>query len=68
MAVEWRKCGKLSWSLCDGDCDKCNTIATTETAYNRYIDTTGNYHWTSVYSGEHIVRMNNEERREDETD
>lgn len=27
-----------------------------EQVYNRYYDTAGNYHWTGVYSGEHIER------------
>lgn len=27
-----------------------------EQVYNRYYDTAGNYHWTGVHSGEHIVR------------
>lgn len=24
-----KKCGKLGWALCDGDCKKCRTTATT---------------------------------------
>ena len=31
MVVEWRKCNKFSWALCDGDCDRCNTYATSFT-------------------------------------
>ena len=31
MAVEWRKCNKLSWALCDGDCGGCNTYSTSFT-------------------------------------
>lgn len=69
MAVELRRCNKLSWALCDGGCEKCRTFATTETVYNRYTDTVGNYHWTGVYSGEHIIRMDNGEKRgENEAD
>lgn len=57
MNIELRPCTLLKWSFCDGDCEKCRTFATTETVYNQYTDTAGNYHWTGVYSGEHIVRM-----------
>ena len=49
-------------------CPVCGRFITTETVYNRYTDTAGNYHWTGAYSGEHIVRMDNGERKEDETD
>lgn len=31
MAVELRKCNKLSWALCDGDCGRCNTYSTSFT-------------------------------------
>lgn len=31
MAVEWRKCNKLSWALCDGNCSGCNTVSTSFT-------------------------------------
>ena len=31
MAVEWRKCNKLSWALCDGNCSGCNTFSTSFT-------------------------------------
>jgi len=57
MGVELRPCGLQGWAFCDGNCEKCRTIATTEIVYNRYTDTAGNYHWTGTYSGEHIVRM-----------
>lgn len=63
MNVELRPCTLLRWALCDGDCEKCRTFATTETVYNRYIDTAGNYHWKGVYSGEHIVRMGSGEKK-----
>ncbi len=31
MAIELRKCSKLSWALCDGDCSRCNTYSTSFT-------------------------------------
>lgn len=39
-----------------------NETTTTETVYNRYTDTVGNYHWVGAYSGEHIVRMDSGEK------
>ena len=30
-----------------------------EEVFNEYYDTAGNYHWTGVITGEHIVRFNN---------
>lgn len=57
MSVELRPCGLQGLAVCDGNCEKCRTIATTETVYNRYTDTAGNYHWTGTYSGKHIVKM-----------
>lgn len=31
MTVELRKCNKLLWALCDGNCDRCNTYSTSST-------------------------------------
>lgn len=43
--------------------EKCRTITTSETVYNQYTDTVGNYHWTGAYSGEHTIRMDDGEKR-----
>ena len=28
-----------------------------EEVFNCYVDTAGNYHWTGVYTGHHIVEI-----------
>lgn len=61
---EWNYCPVCGRFIGDKVVAKNETI-TTETVYNRYTDTIGNYHWTGTYSGEHIVRMDGGERRED---
>lgn len=63
MNIELRPCTLQKWALCDGYCEKCRTTVTPETVYNCYTDTAGNYHWTGVYSGEHIVSTDGEPTR-----
>lgn len=34
MSVGLRPCGLQRWAVCDGNCEKCQTTATTHTLYN----------------------------------
>lgn len=61
MAVEWRKCNKLSWALCDGNCSGCNISSTSFTIdpsspsiKHGHWETDERYPWRGVCSECHM--------------
>ena len=38
--------------------------STYEQVYDEYFDTAGNYHYIGIYSGEHIIRLKEEDNEQ----